>query len=290
MSRLTSAIMTGSYAAGNPERSMSDLREGGQHGWAPNLTEWISNQAYVSRPLICLMLEAPKMFSAMPDAPKWNASLKAMFELHSRSIEGLNAGLTVDTDEHAVGGAGEQQEEFTNVTRERSQPRHSLTDKYGRPIQTLLDYWIRYGMMDPDTKFALLGARGNENVKDLTADWYTATCIYIEPDPLHKTVDKAWLVTNMFPKGTGDIVGKRDLTSGQEVLNLDIEFAGIAQVGLGVNKFAQTLLDDINISNSDPFMAASFKNEISPDVAVGDARGYKGWTEEIGKNSETNLG
>lgn len=289
MSRLSDAIISGAYSR-DLDKPMLDTAFGGQQGWAPNLTEWVSNQAYVSRPVICLLVEAPKMFTVMPDSQKWIASLKALFELHARSIEGLSAGLTVDTDEHAVGGAGEQQEEIVNVTRERSQPRITWVEKYGRPIQSFLDYWIRYGMMDPETKFALLGTRGNSNVRDLLADWYGATCLFIEPDPLHQTVDKAWLTTNMFPKSTGEITSKRDLTSSQEILTLDIEFAGISQVGLGVNKFAQELLNAINIRNSDPFMKSAFKAGIDADVMRENQHSYKGWTEEVAKQTVTNLG
>lgn len=289
MSRLSDAIISGAYSR-DLDKPMLDTAFGGQQGWAPNLTEWVSNQAYVSRPVICLLVEAPKMFTVMPDSQKWIASLKALFELHARSIEGLSAGLTVDTDEHAIGGAGEQQEEIVNVTRERSQPRITWVEKYGRPIQSFLDYWIRYGMMDPETKFALLGTRGNSNVRDLLADWYGATCLFIEPDPLHQTVDKAWLTTNMFPKSTGEITAKRDLTSSQEILTLDIEFAGISQVGLGVNKFAQELLNAINIRNSDPFMKSAFKAGIDADVMRENQHSYKGWTEEVAKQTVTNLG
>lgn len=286
MSRLSDSILTGAYQTGSP-RPMLDLKNGGQHGWSPQLDAWTSNQAHTSRPLICLMLEVPRMFTVMPDSQKWVSSLKALFEQHARSIEGMSAGLKVDTDEHAVGGAGEQQEEIINVTRERSAPRFSFVEKYGRPIQTLLDYWIRYGMMDPESKFALLSTRGNSNVRDLLADWYSATCIFIQPDPLHQTVDKAWLTTNMFPKGNGDITGKRDLTSGQEILNLDIEFAGISQVGAGVNRFAQELLTSINTRNADPLMKTAFVNKVAADVARETVSSYKGGLEAQARDSVT---
>lgn len=305
MSRLKDALMSSGYNANmtgaftqNGIKPMVDLRNGGMHGWAatPNLAEYVSNQAYVSRPLVCILLEAPRMFKTMPDASVWLESLRCLFELHARSIEGLSMGLSVDFDEHAVGGAGEMQEEVVNVTRERSQPRFSFVEKYGRPIQTLLDYWIRYGMMDPETKFALLGSRASgdpQNApKDLMADWYTATCLFFEPDPLHRTVDKAWLVTNMAPKSTGDITSKRDLTSGQEVLNLDIEFTGISQVGLGVNRFAQSILDRIATTNADPYMAEGFagkmegnKGGYGSDLAEEAAKSYPGWSREVGNRS-----
>lgn len=288
MSRLAEALLNGGYnkTANVP---MLDLRYGGQHGWSPNLVEWVSNQAYVSRPVICLLVEAPRMFTVMPDSQKWIASLKALFEVHARSIEELNAGLTVETDEHPVGGAGEQQEEIVNVTRERTQPRFTFIEKYGRPIQKLLDYWIRYGMMDPESKFALLGTLNSQEVTDLLADWYTATCLFIEPDPLHKKVNKAWLTTNMFPKGTGVITAKRDLTAGQEILTLDIEFAGISQVGDGVNAFAQQILDSINITNADPFSKPAFVDNISADVEAASTTGYKAWTEKVGSTAVTRM-
>lgn len=281
MSRLTDAILTGAYARGGEAAApMLDIKNGGQHGWSPNLTSYVSNQAYVSSPLVCILLEAPKMFTVMPDSQKWISSLKALFELHARSIEGFNAGLKVDVEEHPVGGAGEQQQEFVNVTRERSQPKFTFIEKYGRPIQTFLDYWIRYGMMDPDTKFALLGTQNSDQVKDLLADWYSATCLFMVPDRLHKKVDKAWITTNMYPLSNGDITAKRDLTSAQEMLTLDIEFAGISQFGLGVNQFAQGILDSINIQNADPHMRPSFVSGISADVEASATNGYKSWTEE----------
>lgn len=290
MSRLTDAILNGAYSRNGIDGPMLDLKNGGQHGWAPNLTELVSNQAYVSRPLVCLMLEAPLMFSVMPDSAKWISSLKALFELHARSIEGFNAGLKVDVEEHPVGGAGEQHQEFSNVTRERSQPRFTFIEKYGRPIQTLLDYWIRYGMMDPDTKFALLGTLNKDNVTDLLSDWYTATCIFIVPDPLHKRVDKAWISTNMFPLSNGDINAKRDLTSSQELLTLDIEFSAVSQTGIGVKQLAQSLLDSININNADPFASPGFISKVSPDVDAVDSNGYKRWTETVSRSSVAKVG
>lgn len=287
MSRLTEALLQGAYTR-NIDRPMLDLKFGGQQGWTPNLTEWVSNQAYVSRPLICILVEAPRMFSVLPEPDKWVASLKALFELHARSIQGLKATLEVETTEHPVGGGKEQQEEVVNVTRERSQPSFTFIEKYGRPIQTFLDYWIRYGLMDPETKFALLSTLGKTEVNDLLADWYSATCLFIEPDPLHKNVDKAWLVTNMFPKSTGTIEAKRDLTSAQNILELEVEFTGLSQYGAGVNAFAQQVLNNINTLYADPFFRPSFADSISADVNAVN-KGYKNWTEEVGRTAVTNM-
>ena len=288
MARLTDAIISGAYTR-DIDRPILDLKYGGQQGWAPNLTEWVSNAAYVTRPLICILLEAPRMFTVMPDPQKWISSLKALFEVHARSIDGLTQTLTVDTDQHPVGGAGEQQEEIVNVTREKSSPKFSWNEKYGMPITTFLSYWIRYGMMDPETKFALLSTLNKSEVKDLLPDWYTATAIFIEPDPLHKKVTKAWLCTNMFPKTSGEIVAKRDLTASQEILTIDVEFSAISQVGLGVNKFAQQILDNINVQRADPFMRPSHINKVNADVDAANTTGYKNNTETVGRTAVTSM-
>lgn len=287
MGRLTDALMTGAYVR-NVDRPVLDLKYGGQQGWSPNLAEWVSNQAYVTRPLICIVLEVPRIFTVMPDSAKWIASCKSLFETHAKSIDGFNAGLKVDFDSHTVGGAGEIQEEVINVTRETSTPKLTFVEKYGRPIQTFLEYWIRYGLMDPEAKFALISTLTNSQVTDLLADWFTATCLFIEPDPMHRNVSKAWLTTNMMPKGTGDITAKRDLSSSQELVTLDIEFTGLSQYGTGVNLFAQNILKNINITHADPNMRPSYADKISPDVEAAE-RGYKKWAETVGSTAVANM-
>lgn len=288
MARVSDAILGQAYAINN-EAPMLDLTHGGLQGYANHdLGSWVSNQAYVRRNLICILLEAPKVFSLFPNPDKWVQSLKSLMELHVRTIEGFNAGLTVEIDEHPVGGAGEMQQEVTDVKRARSEPSFTFVEKYGRPIQTFLDYWIRYGLMDPDTKYALAATLG-QKPEDMLADWYSMTCLFIEPDPTHQKVTQAWVTTNMFPKSNGEIVGKRDLTSASEVLNLTIEFTGLSQYGAGVNKFAQTILDRINLNNADPFMRPSFIQDDSADVKAANI-GYESVVEDIGSNAVSNLG
>jgi hypothetical protein len=285
--RLADAIQSGAYARGS-QAPLLNLAHGGQHGWAPNLAELTSNQAYVSRPVICMLLQAPQIFRAFPDGPKWVQAIKAMFELHARTIEGMNATLTVETDEHPVGGAGEVQQEIVNSRRERTAPRFGFTEKYGRPIQTLLETWIRYGGMDPNTKFALASVLQGGNFTDLLMDQLTATCIFIVPDPLHRNVDKAWITTNMFPLGTSDITARRDLTASQEILQLDIEFTGTSQYGYGVNVFAQRLLDSIRTRHADPFYLPALTDRVDADVEAAE-KGYKPWLEEVGRTSTGNM-
>lgn len=263
------AIISGAYATDRAE-ALLDLTYGGQFGYAPELSEWVSSQAYVRRNLFAFLLEAPKFFQFMPDESKWYSSLKALVELHPQSIDGLSSGLEVQFMDHPIGGGGEVMEEPVNVTRAKSNITFNYgPDKYGMPITTFIYNWISYGMMDVDTKYALAGTleknqEGQEGAAtDWLADWYTMTCLFVEPDPQHKRVLKSWLVTNMMPRRTPEITGKRDLTNPMETTEANIEFTGIVQYSLGVNILAQGILTAINknMGNANPYLRQAFLNE-----------------------------
>jgi hypothetical protein len=274
MARLSNAVLTNGFARGEPA-PMLDLQYGGMSGYAPDLTEWVSNQSYVRRNLVCMLIEAPKGFQYLQDPAFWVGALKAMVETHAKTIDGFNAGLEVEVSETPVSGGGEMQQDPTNVTRARSNPSFTFVDKYGRPIQQFLHEWIRSLIMDPDSKVPDIATLSGQRPADLLADMYGATMLFFEPDPTHTKVAKAWLTTNMYPKGTGEITGKRDLSSAGEISEFTIEFTGLTQTGLGVRMFAQKLLDKVNFTNANPYLRPAFVQDVAADVAS-TGRGYAG--------------
>lgn len=279
MSRLTNAIL-GNQAFGNGSTApMLDVTYGGQFGWAPDLTQWVSNQAYIRRPLVCILLEAPRFFQLMPNPSVWVQTLKSLFELTPTVIEGMNATIEVEWADHPVGGAGEIQQEVTDVKRTRSEPAFTWIEKYGRPIQNFLQQWITYGMMDPETKYAMIGtlskASGVTLPSDLLADWFTASALFYEPDPTHTKVVKSWVTTNMMPKGTGEIIAKRDLNTASELTTLNVTFSALSQFNLGTNAFAQTILDGINLQNANPYLQPSFIQNFDANVTAATTEGYR---------------
>jgi hypothetical protein len=284
MGRLTDAILqpgTGHSAGKNAP--MVDLQYGGQMGYAPDLTEWVSNQAYVKRNVICLLVEAPKGFSMLPNPEKHIATLRALVELHAMSIEGLNQTLEVETTENPVGGGGEMQEDFTDVKRTRTQPVFRWNEKYGMPIATFFSSWIRNLIMDPDTKYPAITTLANVPA-DMLADMYSATMLFIEPDATHSKVVKSWLVTNMFPKSSGEITGRRDLTQANEPQSYDINFTGISQSGIGVDAFAQKLLDGIAKTGANPYLRPAFVQEIQADI-LATKKGYSNDVAALGSQA-----
>jgi hypothetical protein len=288
MARLANAILqnTSAFAQGH-NSPMLDLQNGGQMGFTPNYSQWVSNQQYIRKNLICLLIEAPIGFQYLPNPDVWVGTLRALVELHAIRITGLNARLTVEVAETPVGGGGNMQQDPTNVTRERSVPQFSWNEKYGMPVNMFHQGWITNLIMDPDTKFANVATLPSGDVNspygpptDMLADMYTATMIFIEPDPTHTRVVKSWLVTNMFPLSTGDITGSRDLTAANENLQIEITYAGIAQYGLGVDAFAQQLLTSISIAGANPYTENAFVQAIEATVA-GTTTGYQNEINQI---------
>ena len=109
--------------------------------------------------------------------------------------------------------------------------------------------------MDPDVKRPLV----SQYITDISkvggmysADYYTGTVIFIEPDITQKVVVDAWLSTNMFFKSNGDRTGKRDIHSANEVPEYSIESACITMNNEAVFVLADKILLSLTTVNKLP--------------------------------------
>lgn len=266
MSRLTAALITentttpGDLTTGRLS-PMLDLTYGGMMGWTPELSEWVSNQAYVRKNVVCILIEAPTGFQRLSNPQVWVQTLRSLVELHALSIDGLNAGLEVEFASNPVGGSGQVQEDFTDVKETLSNVTFKWSEKYGMPVATFFRGWITNLMMDPNTKIANMFTLDPTNgPTDQLSDVTSATMLFIEPDPTFTHVVKSWLITNMMPKSTGEITGRRDLTQAAEPVTYDIQFTGITQFGNGVDLFAQSILSTLAITGANPLNRPAFVN------------------------------
>lgn len=287
MSKVLEAVLAKDsvYAGHSP---VANLIHGGQNGHfsqvgvigtdGKNYDAWVSNAAYIKRNVIPIVLRTPLFFKLMPDSAKWDATLKALMELHPLAITGLTSGLSVETDEHAIGGAGEMQEEVTNVTRARSTPNFTWKEKQGKAITKFFDRYIRYGMMDPDTK-RVLDANYITDINSqagglYTPDWYAFAMLFIEPDITQKHVVDAWLCTNMFPKSNGDRTGSRDLRSAGEAPEISIDFAAITMNNEAVHVLADKVLASLTVISKLPdtemvVVASEIDSNLTAQTKVG---------------------
>lgn len=278
MSRLADVFLQGAYAQGRAP--MTDLKYGAQNGMGPNLAEWVSNQAYISRQMVVIAMEYPKGFDYLPNSAAWKFAYKQLIEVHAKSVTGFSSGLEVDTAETNVSGGGEMQMDPTNVKRQRTEPVFTWIDKYGRPIQNFLHDWITMLIMDPDSKVPGITTLPGIQLRDLLADIYGGTILAYEPDPTGTIAAKAWLSTNFYPLMTGDITGKRALTDPGEQSELSIKFSAVTQTGAGPLALAQSIIDRVNFTNANPNLRPAFQSTISPGLEA-PAYGAQGWREQV---------
>lgn len=285
MSRLAGTILdANSGAATGLQTSIPDLELGGWNGWAPDFTSYLSNQIYVPKPVIPVLLEGPAGFQYLQNPEKWLGQLRTLMELRMKSIQGLNRTLEVETTETPVGGSGEVQEDPLDVKATRSQISYQWDEVYGMAIANFWDLYIRTLIMDPSSKIANIFTLAGTKPTDQLADLYSFSMLYIEPDQTMGGVVNAWMSTNMFPKTSGEITARRDMTQPSEQRTHDVQFTSITQTGAGVKTIAKKILTSMNISGANPNNRQAFLQDIGPDVTAL-TQGYKTSMESLGSTA-----
>lgn len=276
MTRLSETfIAKGKAYAADSIGPVVDLNKGGQTGGLmTDYPAYVSTTPYVTRNAICKVLAVPRGVDFLPQPEAWREAIKAFFELHAKSIDIGNTKLTVESVETPFGGSGMKLEAPSNVTMGVPEPSFTHVEREGRPFTKLLVGWVTMLIMDPTTKIprvvTLPGNKGK--IADLLPDFIGATCIFFEPNSTFTTVEKAWLITNMYPKETPDEIGKMDRTSAGELLEFTTPFTGLTQVSYGVKVLAQQLLEEIATAGANPNTRPAFIQKVDAyikDVGTG---------------------
>lgn len=268
MSRIyQDTIMDPAAYAAMSNAPMVNIAHGAQNGPMTDFRNFVSNAAYVKQHLIPFLIEAPRGFQDLDRPDLYVAALKSLIEMQPQSIDGFAAGITVAVTETAVGGAGEMQQDPTNVTRARTEPSFVFKEKYGAPIQKFIETWICDLIMDPNSKMPRVIAAG-VRPNDLLPDYYGCTVLFVEPDPSGTRVVRAWLCTNMFPLESGEVTGRRDITQDKQEQEYTIRFASMAQYSEGVDNFAQAMLNTLQMAGLSSATQQAFVTQVDADVAA----------------------
>ena len=262
--------------AGDGVRTLN-LAEGGQQGAMTSPHQWQSNANYVRQQLIAVLVAAPIAMRWVPDQKAQIAALKSLIEVMPKRIEGLNSTVTWEFAETPVGNAGEMFESVINATRERSIPAFAWDDKHG---QAVAKFWNTYGhlfMMDPDlSKPGIVASQPyiDAGSPPLLPEHMTFTTLFIEPDETMTNPINAWLCTNMMPKTSGEIIGRREMAAANEVPEVSIEMTALTLTGKAVLRQAKAYLDSLQLTDLRPTELKSFTDGIdtnaqgiTPDVA-----------------------
>jgi len=278
-----------------------DIRHGGQWGALPiiggiangkSINEWMHEQKYQKRPVIPTVISVPKMFDLLPNAAAWKSAVKAMIEVHAKTITGIDSSLTVETAEADLGISGAKFREAVKVTRASTNISITLEEKTGNPFEILLDVWIRYGLEDPELGAPLITriVKKNKLPSIWSPEWTTMTVLYTEPDVFLRKPVHAWLVSNHFPTTNPDITGGKDKMASREFKDLSLELGGFAipHTNKRVKKLAQVVLNNLELWNKDPEDMLLPSDTVDPTIA--DIDGVNIYYDGIKGNTNSNAG
>ena len=235
--------------------------------------KYVQNAHYVRKNLMVRVVEYPRWISYMPNPQPYREAIKSWFETQTK-VDGLNKALTAEFVRTPIGPSGHQQADFSKSVEAQSVITHTGVEKYGRYFRTLFEHWIRFGMGDHLSGVPLVSIF-NPEVTDALPDLYSCSVIYFEPDPLHKYVQDAFLVTNMAPESAGPDDYRKDPEAAGETVELPIQFTGLQQTSYGVKLWAQELLDQTNRGGFNSIAQRSVRTAIDADVQA--TRG--GWND-----------
>jgi hypothetical protein len=253
-----------------------NLGEGGQQGAMVAPHQWLSSAPHVRQPLVAVLVAAPGLMEFATDKAAQIASLKALIELMPQTIEGLNATVTWEFSENLVGKSGEMLEAPINSLRERSVPVFTWPEKFGYAIAK---YWRKFGqdyVRHPDLgRPAIISEQAyiDAGSPAILPDMQSFSVLFFEPNESMTAVTNAWLCTNMMPKTSGEIIGRKAMGEANEVPEQSVEFTALTMVGKAVDSQAQLYLDSINLNDLDPSRLKPFSEGIDPGVVAAE-EGY----------------
>lgn len=241
---------------------MVDLKKGGQFGWHSDFGGIVNSTPHTSSPVICRVLASPRGFNKLPaHAQAWHMAWKSMFELHARTITGLNKTLQPNWADTPFGGSGETMDVPVGMTRTKSNVTFSFTEKYGLPMTNMVEAYHRMFLYDEDTMHpGIAMVAKDEDALDGLMDFYTWTMIFIEPARYLEQANRTWIINNMGIKSSPAQESKRDKTGDNELVEFELEMTGVAQVGYHVDAVGNAILKAMKKTQSDPMRAPAFIN------------------------------
>lgn len=256
-----------SLTGGGKNHHTASLYNRGQNGYITDMVYAPNTTDYIEQPLIIKVLRGPTAFQLLEMGGAYTEALVNIMESYMQSWDGFNRTLSVSVTETEIGKSGEVFQTPTRVARARSNPTSVLVEKYGMPMMRFLDEYVRFTIMDPDVGHPLMSGISPDYLDNL-ADMYSMDILAYEPDPTFKFVNKAWLMTNVFPiNDIGEWTGKRQLQSDREKKEYSLTWAGIQKVGYAVDALAQKFMNAATVATIDPSLAPNHIGGMTADIA-----------------------
>ena len=243
---------------------IANIQEGGQLGAGPRILQLDAATPLIFNPAIIVLLSAPTMWSNNAVAKK---TLKALFELHAKSVSGIGFGYTLNFAESLVGHDGQNMSMPTNSQRTAVNPSFTWVEGPGQIVWNLHYKWIT-DIQHPDTQVSRLSATLNANtIPAWLLSTVSASFMAIQPDPtgLPDRIIDAAVYTGVIPTETGDNGMKRDINSA-EAPERTISYRAIVQHNDNTRELGRIVMQSLNAHKPD-FQRATTYSGIESSIS-----------------------
>jgi hypothetical protein len=232
------------------------------------LDTWVSNRAHFKRNVCAVVtrfINNPPRFGESEyvesadirsEDKTFNATARALFELHPLKIFGINNGYTTTLNHQFIP--------------DKKELKILIGEKYGKPVDAFFQVWGRHYQQICNEraiaacKMSIAQLIDYDKARKLN---YTFDVILFEPDPTHTVIQSAWLVKDVFPKRFPSSEAVRDMGMNlTSPLNYEIVFHGEILQSQTIDDDAQQVLNKINTASADPSIRAAFIDSINKDI------------------------
>lgn len=252
-----------------------NLKYGGQFGYAPSLDTVETLTPFVDRDVTIIVYKWPEAFKLAGLQGQRQTlidSVTELFETHPYSVTGFNAGTTLETAELQSGFEGQVLKPVVKSTKAVSDVTFNYRELELEPFSRFCKWWMDYLIQSANGR-ALISTI--EDIGELPLEWnaaqYSVSYVAFQTDAHFSTVTRAWDAKGVHPLSDGEITASRTPTEAKSIRELSIPMTGYITEGPAAEAIAQQLLDQLNVTNANPFTAGTRLTEDEVQDVINDS-------------------
>ena len=218
---------------------MSEKHYGGENGYSPDVSEWVTNQSYTQRNLIPILVAG--FGPRVPEYEIQTRVLRSIVELQAIKIAGFQRSLDYDAHRNVI------------MPGHPGTPKCTYVEKYGRPIDNFHRTWMSDWLANAD---------------DLSREDAKVSVLFFEPNSTLDDIVEAYLCENMYPRHLSGLAPRRDITMSHPTAEVYVEYHADTRQDESTNLLAKEILKTISIQSSNPYARSALVSSIASSQDV----------------------
>lgn len=270
----------------SPKRTVLDpAKRGGQHGWAPNTYEYVSEHPHIDQQGWVFLLSSPELFDRFEFGKYLHSLTKSMFETRATQWQGPTEKYDTSFAEQKWGGR--TMSVPSGGSRTLGPFSLQLIDVVGEPYTSLIRIWNLWLGHDTDLGYPRLVLLDNLRPGDILIDKRSASVICFNTTEDLQDISHAALIVGMMPRGTVEVGIRRNKDEEGQIRNINVEFTGLIEFDtMYVRQTARKFMAKLPFFNPDARRAeAGFVEPTATVQSLRDVGIYEQMKREAAKTS-----